>query len=107
MSESICEVWTTVPDAEVGRQLMQGILEEKLAACVNFLPTMESAYWWEGKIEHANEGLLMIKTTVEKVKALEKWIVTHHPYDCPAVITLPVLAGYEDYISWIRKTVGN
>ncbi|MBX7157276.1 MAG: divalent-cation tolerance protein CutA [Verrucomicrobiae bacterium] len=105
MSESICEVWTTVPNAEVGHRLMQGVLEKKLAACVSFLPALESAYWWEGKIEHAQEGLLMIKTTVEHVKAVEEWIAANHPYDCPAIVTLPILAGYQDYVSWIRETV--
>ncbi|MEZ5405778.1 MAG: divalent-cation tolerance protein CutA [Verrucomicrobiia bacterium] len=105
MSESICEVWVTVPDVEVGRRLMQGVLEQKLAACVNFLPALESAYWWEGKIEHAQEGLLMIKTTVERAKEVEEWIVVNHPYDCPAVITLPILAGYDHYMAWIRKSV--
>ena len=107
MSEttSICEVWTTVPDSEVARQLMQGILEKKLAACVNILTGVESAYWWEGKIEHAHECLVMCKTTQEKASELQSWIVAHHPYECPGIIALPVTAGHEVYLQWIKRTV--
>lgn len=107
MSQStpIREVWTTVPDGEVARQLMQGILENKLAACVNILTGLESAYWWEGKIEHAHECLLICKTTVKKTEALQAWILAHHPYECPGVITLPVVAGHDDYLRWVEKTV--
>lgn len=102
---SIREVWTTVPDGEVARQLMQGILEQKLAACVNILTGLESAYWWEGKIEHAHECLIMCKTTESKAKELQAWIIAHHPYECPGVVALPVVAGHEVYLQWIKRIV--
>lgn len=102
---SICEVWSTVPDVKVARRLMHGILEQKLAACVNILTGLESAYWWEGKIEHAHECLMICKTTEAKAKELQAWIIAHHPYECPSAVTLPIMAGHKNYLQWVKKIV--
>jgi periplasmic divalent cation tolerance protein len=93
----------TVPSEEIGVKISESLLEKKLAACVNILPSINSLYTWQGKICNDKEILLIIKTRadffesefVDTVKAL-------HPYDEPEIIALPILMGSETYLKWIR-----
>ena len=96
---------TTAPDASSAAQLARGLVEGKLAACVTQLPGAQSLYWWEGKIESATEILLLIKTTEEKVEEIKTFLISHHPYDTPELICLPVAAGLEKYLSWVRSAL--
>ena len=103
MSDNIV-VLSTVPDISTGRKIAQGILEERLAACVNIMGgPMESHYWWEGEIQRDPEHLLVIKTRRELFVRLEETLRALHPYDVPEVIALPIEQGSPSYLDWIAS----
>ena len=94
-------VYVTTPSIEDARKLAQGILDQRLAACVNLIPCVESHYWWQGKIESGAEVLLILKTQKSKLAALEKLVLTKHPYDTPEFLVLPLSAGSKKYLDWL------
>ena len=95
----------TAPDMDVARVLAKSILEAKLAACVNLVPGLESHYWWEGKIDSSAEVLMVIKTTRERLQALEKTILAKHPYQTAEFLVVPIEAGADAYLRWIADSV--
>jgi periplasmic divalent cation tolerance protein len=106
MSEAIV-VLTTVEKAEDGQRLAHLLVERELAACVQILPPMTSVYRWQGKIERANETLLLIKTTRAAYDGLETAIKENHSYATPEIIVLPVEAGLKEYLDWLTISVRN
>lgn len=97
--------YVTVPDDAVAKRLARGLVENKLAACVNIIPRLTSIYEWEGKIQEESELLLMIKTRTEKVDTLTKYVKENHPYTVCEVISLPIQNGNSDYLKWISEVV--
>ena len=98
-------VLVTAPDMKTARKLAAAALKARLVACANIVPRIESHYWWKGKIENSSEVLLLFKTTNARLPALEKTILTNHPYDTAEFLALPLLGGNERYLAWLRKAV--
>jgi periplasmic divalent cation tolerance protein len=94
-------VLVTAPDLKNARALAKAALQARLIACANLIPKIESHYWWQGKIESDKEVLLVLKTQKSKLTALEKLILTRHPYDIPEFLILPLSAGNEKYLGWL------
>ena len=86
-----------------GRLLAEALVESKLAACVNLLPGVHSIYRWEGEVEKAAEVLLLIKSTADRFDDLRARITELHSYDTPEIIALPIVAGSDRYLDWIRR----
>jgi periplasmic divalent cation tolerance protein len=91
------------PDIFCAEQLAQQLVEEKLAACINLIPQVQSFYLWENKIVKDQEVTLLIKTTSDCFDALEKTIKKLHPYQLPELIALPIINGYQPYLNWLRE----
>ena len=98
-------VLVTCPGAAVGRRLSTELVKRRLAACVNLIPRIASCYRWQGKIERSAEALLVIKTTARRFAALQRALLALHPYDCPEIIALPVVAGHAPYLQWVQQSV--
>lgn len=94
-------VYVTMPSLDAARDMAAAVVEDHLAACANILPAMQSIYRWQGKIEQAEESVLIFKTTSAHVTALESRILSLHPYDVPCIVALPVAAGHAPYLQWI------
>ena len=94
-------VLTTYPADGDAEQLAATLVEERLAACVNILPTMRSIYRWQGKVEKADERQLLIKTSLGRIRALEKRVKELHPYDVPEFVALTIDKTAKDYLSWL------
>jgi periplasmic divalent cation tolerance protein len=106
MTDLIVLLCTCGSEAE-GRRLAEALVDSKLAACVNLLPGVQSVYRWEGNIERASEVLLLIKSTAEHLQDLQDRIIELHSYDTPEIIALPIAAGLDKYLQWIRhETAG-
>ncbi|XP_056136593.1 protein CutA homolog [Lampris incognitus] len=97
--------FVTCPNDAVAKDLARGIVEKKLAACVNIVPAIKSVYEWQGKIEEDSEVLLMIKTRSSKVPALAEYVRSNHPYEVAEVISLPIDQGNPPYLKWIGDVV--
>ena len=96
-------VLTTTADAEEARRLGRMLVEEHLAACVTLLPMVCSIYWWQGEIESANECLLLVKTSQDRLKALESRLHELHSYETPEFLVLPIEAGSQAYLDWMQN----
>jgi periplasmic divalent cation tolerance protein len=94
-------VLTNLPDLEAARRLARSVVEQKLAACVNIWPGVQSVYRWQGAVEEATEWALSIKTTPDRYAELELAIKRQHPYAVPEIIALPIVAGSREYLNWI------
>ncbi|GJN20449.1 hypothetical protein PR202_gb07828 [Eleusine coracana subsp. coracana] len=97
-------VYVTVPNKEAGKKLAGSIISEKLAACVNILPGIESVYWWEGKVQSDAEELLIIKTRESLLDALTEHVKANHEYDVPEVIAVPIKGGNQKYLEWLKNS---
>jgi periplasmic divalent cation tolerance protein len=110
MHESIGEtywVYCTAPDQEVARRLARMLVQERLAACVNILGAIESVYRWEGVVRNDAEVAFVAKTHRDALDALILRVVELHPYECAAILALPVADGHRAFLEWIRtETTG-
>ncbi|MFO7459296.1 MAG: divalent-cation tolerance protein CutA [Desulfatiglandales bacterium] len=97
------QVSTTVEKREDAEKLAALVVGKRLAACVQVLGPVKSTYWWQGKVEDAEEWLCLMKTRQDLYKPLEKAIKSIHSYDEPEIVALPILEGGEGYLRWIEK----
>jgi len=95
----------TAPDMKTARKLARVALKARLTACVNLVPGIESHYWWERKIASGTEVLMLLKTTKERIAALEKLVLTNHPYDTPEFLVLSLQGGNKRYLDWLSRSV--
>lgn len=96
-------VYTTWPSIVEAEQAGRSIVERRLAACVNILPGMISHYWWRGKIERAEEAVMIFKTRASLADAVGAMVKELHSYTTPAIMFLPVENAEPDYHAWIVK----
>jgi periplasmic divalent cation tolerance protein len=93
----------TCPDKETAEKIARLLVADKLAACVNILPSITSIYSWQDQIEIADEHLLMIKSSQTNYQAIEIAIRNLHPYELPEIIAVPIERGLPEYINWIHS----
>jgi periplasmic divalent cation tolerance protein len=101
-SMSVLLVLCSCPDAASADALAGSLVEQRLAACVNVLPGMRSTYRWEGRVERADEILMLIKTTTERFDALRNHLVGAHPHALPEVLAFEAAGGLDRYLDWVR-----
>jgi periplasmic divalent cation tolerance protein len=98
-------VLITVPSREAGEVVARHLLERKLAACVNFIPSVHSLYIWKGEITADDELLLIVKTRADLFEeSLVPAVEAVHPYEVPEIIALPILMGSKSYLDWIEES---
>mgnify|MGYP002000549864 CR=1 FL=1 len=91
-------------EAEIIAKLL---IEERLAACVNIVPTISSIYSWEGKVHHENESLMLIKTTRDMFDHVNEKVEAIHSYDTVEIISLEITQGSTKYLQWIDQSIKN
>jgi periplasmic divalent cation tolerance protein len=94
-------VYTTWPSTVEAEQAGRTLVERRLAACVNILPGMISHYRWQGKLERAEEAVMLIKTRAALAGQVEQAVQELHSYDTPAILVLPVESVERDYLRWL------
>ena len=99
-------VFITVPKKNQARRIARAIIRNKLAACVNIVLRIESFFWWQGKIDKADEVLLIVKTQKSKFPKLAKFVASMHSYEIPEIIALEISAGNRAYLKWIDDSLG-
>jgi periplasmic divalent cation tolerance protein len=98
-------VLSTAGSHEEARKIAQALVERRLAACVNIVPQVESIYRWQGKVESAQEWLLLIKTSVERFSAIRDALGELHSYEVPECIAITIEDGSSSYLEWIKHSV--
>ncbi|MCU0255296.1 MAG: divalent-cation tolerance protein CutA [Vicinamibacterales bacterium] len=78
------------------------LVEERLAACVNVLADVQSLYRWEGAVQQDAERQLLVKTTADRLDALEARVAALHPYEVPEFLVVPIGGGSDRYLEWLR-----
>jgi len=100
MAESF--VYMTCENETEAENIGTVLVERRLAACVNILGGMKSMYWWDGKVQKAQEVVLIAKTREELVDELTEAVKGVHSYDVPCVAVLPIVGGNPDFLKWIE-----
>lgn len=96
-------IFVTVPSRDIGEKIAGVLVERRLAACANLIPAVHSIFAWQGKIEHEEELLMVIKSRAALFQKLEAAVRELHPYEVPEVIALPILLGSQGYLDWIDR----
>lgn len=100
-------VFITASDLEEARRIARGLLERRVAACVNILPGAESHYWWQGQIETASECVLLAKTREDRLEPLIAAVRELHSYTVPETIAFRIEGGNSDYLAWVAAEAGD
>jgi len=98
-------VLCTCPDEETAITIAENIVAQRLAACVNVLPTVYSVYHWQDNVESAQENMIVIKTIRDKYDSLEKVITSLHPYEVPEIIAIDINSGLPEYLKWLKSSI--
>ncbi len=98
-------IFVTASNKKEAGNIARGLLKNKLAACVNIIENVNSLFWWQGKIDQADEVLLIIKSKKSKLAAVIKLVKSMHSYDVPEIIALPIIGGDKIYLKWIDESV--
>lgn len=105
--EEYLQVFTTLEKREDAARIAKEVVEKRLAACAQVIGPITSSYWWEGRVETAEEWLCLMKTGKSLYPRLEKALKGVHPYEVPEIVAVPIVAGNADYLSWLnRETSG-
>jgi len=97
-------VYVTVPKKDIAIAIAHCVVEENFAACANIVPGVTSVYSWQGKVEEAEEVILILKTTVPLFHKLETRIRGLHPHETPCIVGLPVTVGAADFLNWVHAS---
>ena len=106
MAEEVLTVFTTWPDLDTARTAARTLVEERLAACGNIVPGVESVYRWEGKVETGADVLVVFKTVIGSYQMFETRLRALHPYQVPEVLALRVTDGLPAYLRWVEQNCG-
>lgn len=94
-------VYVTAPTMAEAEKLARRALDLRLAACANAFP-LQSWYWWRGKVEHATEVGLLLKTRKELLPDLVEELKAAHSYDVPCIVAWPIVDGNAEYLAWVE-----
>src|SRR3989338_6912506 len=98
-------IFITAKDKEEAEKIAGHLVGEKLAACVNIVPGVSSAFWWENKIDQAQEVLMIVKSKKVLFGKIVAAVKKVHSYSVPEIIALPIIDGNKDYLKWISDSV--
>lgn len=98
----VVAIYSTMGNTEDAKKIARSLVEEKLVACVNIIPKIESVYRWQGKIEEDDECVLIAKTTDKNVDKTIQKIQELHPYDLPDIVVLPIIGGLKEYLNYVK-----
>ena len=101
MSSEVVILLSNFPDAAAARNAVRTLVGERLIACGNIIPGVESIYEWNGKLETSAEVMVVCKTTVHSAPAAQARLRALHPYEVPEILQIPVSGGWPDYMAWV------
>jgi periplasmic divalent cation tolerance protein len=103
MAKDVLVVLVTCPP-DKAQAIAGALVEERVAACVNVVPSLSSVYRWKGAVHNDAEALLLVKTSKDRFEALKQAVLRHHPYELPEVIAIQVDRGHAPYLEWVIES---
>lgn len=100
--EQYIVVYVTCASKTEAEELAGKVVTERLAACANIINGVNSVFHWQGKIDSAEESLMILKTRKKLLKELTGFVQLHHSYDVPEIIAIPIIGGSDEYMNWIE-----
>ncbi len=98
-------LFITTSTTEEAQRISRALLEQRKVACVNIVSKVRSLFWWQDKIDSAQESLLIVKTTAPQLNELVTLVKELHSYDIPEIIAIPIVGGNQEYLEWIGNEV--
>ncbi len=98
-------IFITAGSEEEAHKIADLLLNQRKAACVNIVPKVDSLFWWQGKLDSAQESLLIVKTKASELKEITELVKRVHSYEVPEIIALPIIGGNEDYLRWLNTAL--
>ena len=98
-------VYITTAHKDEARDIGRSLVQSRLAACVNILDHMNSMYFWQGEFQDDREAVMIAKTTEQRLPELIDFVKSHHSYECPCIVALPISDGNPAFIDWIADQV--
>ena len=105
MGERPVLILVTAGGRDDAERIGEALVVEHLAACCSVVPTVHSFYFWDGQLRREHEALLIIKTLESQTLAVKEYIRTHHTYDMPEILQVPIEGGSSPYLSWLEQQV--
>jgi len=99
-------IYITTSGIEESEKIARVLLDERLAACTNILPSIKSIYRGESDLEEDSESLLIAKTDTSKVEKIIEKVKSIHSYDIPCILAIPIIKGSDDYLKWLDSEIG-
>lgn len=103
MNHDIIVIFITAGNRAEAEQIGQSLVEKKLIACCNIVEPVFSIFHWQSKIFRENEVLLILKSVLDRFDLITEEVKKMHSYETPEIIAMPIVAGSEDYLNWVRK----
>jgi periplasmic divalent cation tolerance protein len=104
MATKVLLAISTFADAASARRISNQLVEERLAACANILPAIQSVYRWKGKVESGDEMIVFFKIREDRQSAFQEKLRALHPYETPEIIFIPVVGGLPEYLRWVEES---
>ena len=98
-------IYMTAGNKKEAQNIAKELVTSRLAACVNIFDNMNSVYMWDGEVQEDSEVVLIAKTTQERLPELVEKVKSIHSYDCPCIVSLPVVDGHKPFLDWIAGEV--
>ena len=105
MKEHYIIAITTTPSKNEAEKIAKTLLEERLIACANIIGPVQSLFWWQGKIDEAQEHLILMKTRKDLFSKLSEKVKALHSYQIPEVIAVPIVEGFKPYMEWLESSL--
>jgi len=103
MHNNAIVIFITAGSMNDGEKIARALVEDRLAACCNIIPGIQSIYRWKGQVNQDQEVLLIVKSVVERIEDIKKRVRELHAYEVPELIVLTISDGLQDYLQWIEK----
>lgn len=109
MSEArtgVVQVVTTTDSEQEAQRLAEGLVQQRLVACVQVDGPIRSTFWWQGEAATEQEWRVTIKTSTDRYPQVASWLASNHSYDVPEILATDVVAGHEPYVRWVHDETG-
>ncbi|MBP7056087.1 MAG: divalent-cation tolerance protein CutA [Candidatus Omnitrophica bacterium] len=106
MAKRFIIIMITCASRSEASRIVDALLRSRLVACANIVGSVRSRFWWMGRLDAANESLVICKTIADNFRAVSKKVKELHSYKVPEILSIPITDGSKPYLGWIEESVG-